>query len=201
MIFYKISISKFIFIILALILLIIIYWAYRNFNFNLKYSTGEIVDSYNGVEVYFNGGINHIAGRNLSKEGYNFGLKYQCVEFIKRYYFEVFDHEMPNSYGNAIDFFDKKLVDGQINNERGLIQYKNPSNKKPELNDILVYKGNLFNRYGHISIISKMEENEIEIIQQNPGPFSKSREKILLEYKNGLWEIKKSRIIGWLRIE
>jgi hypothetical protein len=108
---------------------------------------------------------------------------------------------MPNSYGNAIDFFDKKLVDGQNNIERGLVQYKNQSINRPEINDILIYKGNMFNLYGHIAIISNIFDSEIEIIQQNPGPFTKSRENVLVEYKNGLWNIKKSRIIGWLRIE
>ena len=201
MAFYKISIVRLVFIILILIFFVILYWTYTNFNFNQKHFVGEVIDSYNGVDVYYNGGINHVAGRNLSDEGYNFGLKYQCVEFVKRYYYETFNHKMPNSYGNAIDFFDNKLVDGQINIERGLIQYKNPSYNKPKVNDILVYKGNLFNRYGHISIISNINDNEIEIIQQNPGPFSKSREKILLEYKNGLWKINKTRIVGWLRID
>ena len=175
--------------------------AYTNFNFNRKYIVGEVIDSFNGVVVYYNGGINHISDRNLSADGYNFGLKYQCVEFVKRYYYERLNHKMPNSYGNAIDFFDKRLIDGQNNNEIGLTQYKNPSNKKPEINDILIYIGNLFNRYGHIAIISDVKENEIEIIQQNPGPFTRSRENILIEYKNGLWNIKKLRIIGWLRME
>ena len=33
---------------------------------------------------------------------------------------------MPDSYGNAVSFFDKYLRDGHINKKRALIQYKNP---------------------------------------------------------------------------
>jgi len=46
---------------------------------------------------------------------------------------------------------------------------------------------------------SNVTENEIEIIQQNPGPFSKSRETISLDNADGKWEIKNKRVLGWLR--
>jgi surface antigen len=194
-------------VLLKMILFILIFgiinltiFVYKNLNINPNHKVGEIIDNYNGVEIYYNGGINHISGRNIM-DNYNIGLKYQCVEFVKRYYFEYFNHKMPNNYGNAVDFFDNKLFDGQTNNDRGLVQYINPSKVKPKINDILIYKGNIFNRYGHVAIISNIVDKEIEIIQQNPGPFGKSREKIEIEYKNDLWEIKKSRVIGWLRKE
>ncbi|MGN2920303.1 hypothetical protein ACTFQ5_16365 [Aliivibrio fischeri] len=43
-----------------------------------------------------------------------------------------------------------------------------------------------------------LSEGNIEIIQQNPGPFSESREIYLLENKNENWFIKNERILGWL---
>ena len=67
-------------------------------------SIGEVVDEFNGVKVYFNGAVEHVGGRNLAADGYNLGLKYQCVEFVKRYYYERFGHKMPNSFGHAKDF-------------------------------------------------------------------------------------------------
>ena len=108
---------------------------------------------------------------------------------------------MPNSYGNAIDFFDKKLFDGEYNSERGLLQYNNPSSVKPAINDIIIYRANLFNRFGHVSIISNIKENELEIIQQNSGPFGNTRETMTIENDSGMWIIKNRRIIGWLRKE
>jgi hypothetical protein len=108
---------------------------------------------------------------------------------------------MPDSYGNARDFFDKDLKDGQKNTQRNLIQYANPSIEVPRKNDLLIYSGTVFNKYGHVAIISNATENEIEIIQQNPGPFSGSRETYKLEKKNNKWEIDNGRIMGWLRKE
>ena len=59
--------------------------------------------------------------------------------------------------------------------------------------------GTASNKYGHVAIISKVSENKIEIIQQNPGAFTKSRKTISLDKTNGAWKIKNKRILGWLR--
>ena len=106
---------------------------------------------------------------------------------------------MPDSYGHAKDFFDNTLKDGQKNKKRDLTQLTNPSDTKPNVDDLLIFDGTTFNKYGHVAIVSKVTEKEIEIIQQNSGPFSKSRETFQLDYKDGKWEIKNKRILGWLR--
>lgn len=174
-------------------------WAFKNFNFNTDFSVGQQIDSLNGVYVYYNGGVDNATGRNTTADGYNLGLKYQCVEFVKRYYYEHLNHKMPDSYGHAKDFFDNTLKDGQKSEKRELTQYTNPSDEKPKADDLLIFGGTTFNRYGHVAIISNVTENEIEIIQQNPGPFNKSRETFQLDNKDGKWEIKNERILGWLR--
>ena len=43
---------------------------------------GDVIDSFNGVAVYYNGPVNNVSGRNLSPDGYNLGQKQQCVEFV-----------------------------------------------------------------------------------------------------------------------
>lgn len=175
------------------------FWAFKKFNFNTDFSVGQQIDSLNGVYVYYNGGVDNVIGRNTTADGYNLGLKYQCVEFVKRYYYELLKHKMPDSYGHAKDFFDNTLKDGQKNNKRDLTQHTNPSNTKPKVDDLLIFDGTALNKYGHVAIISNVTEKEIEIIQQNPGPFSKSREAFTLDNKDGKWEIKNKRILGWLR--
>jgi hypothetical protein len=70
-----------------------------------------VVDTLNRVKVYYNGGVSNSEGRNLTQEVYNIGVKYQCVEFIKRYYYEHLHNKMPDNYGNAIDYFDTTLKD------------------------------------------------------------------------------------------
>jgi surface antigen len=166
-----------------------------------KKEIGYKIDSLNGVFVHYNGSVGNVSGRNTTADGYNLGLRYQCVEFVKRYYYEYLNHQMPDSYGHAKDFFDKNLSDGKKNTRRNLTQYKNPSTIKPKVNDLVVFDGTAFNKYGHVAIISKVSNNQIEIIQQNPGPLGKSRVTYSLEQKNGKWEIKSNKLLGWLRKE
>ena len=106
---------------------------------------------------------------------------------------------MPNSYGHAKDFFDKSRRDGEMNKQRNLTQFSNPSYSKPTVNDLIVFSGNSYNEFGHVAIISKVSGNKIEIIQQNPGPHSKSRNTYTLIRQGEMWKIQSDRIIGWLR--
>jgi surface antigen len=173
----------------------------KKINMNPFYKVGEHIDSLNDVIVYYNGGIDMIEERHLTIDGYNLGLKYQCVEFVKRYYFQQFNHRMPDSYGHAMSFFEASLKDGQLNKARGLTQYTNNSKSKPEVNDLLVFGKTFFNKYGHVAIVSNVGTNQIEIIQQNPGPFGSSREHFDLVYFDKKWLIKDEKILGWLRKE
>lgn len=123
------------------ILLSLIYCAYRlitQHNFNPKYQVGDVIDSLNGVEIYYNGGVNTSDGRNLSIDGYNLGIKYQCVEFVKRYFYQRHQHKMPDTYGHARDFFDNSLADGAWNEKRAMLQYVNGSQLTPQADDLLV---------------------------------------------------------------
>lgn len=156
-------------------------------------SEGELLDEFNGVEVYYNGHFNHVAGRSVSESGYNIGLKWQCVEFVKRYYLEIYSHEMPNSYGNAIDFYDTSIKDGEMNNERGLIQYSNPSSDFPEIGDIIVLSG----KFGHVAIVCQIENDQVEIIQQNAG--FQSREILKIKKEGSQYKFSNNRVLGRLR--
>ncbi len=164
-----------------------------------NYEVGDTVDSFNGVPVYYNGAVSHTGKRHLSDSGYNYGLSYQCVEFVKRYYYDHLNHNMPNTYGNAKDFFNTSLKDGQLNKDRNLIQYKNGSKTSPKVNDLLVFGAVTFNKYGHVAIVCKADSTEIEMIQQNPGPTAPSRVTYKVEKKNGKWFIDRSDLLGWLR--
>lgn len=174
-------------------------WSYKKSHSTPKYTVGQKIDQFNEVSVFYNGGVGNISGRNKTTDGYNLGLKYQCVEFVKRYYYEYFNHKMPDSFGHAKDFYSKSIGDGKYNSKRDLTQYSNPSKSQPQVNDLIIFSGTPFNKFGHVAIISKVTNNEIEIIQQNPGPLGKSRESISLNNKNGKWEIKNGRVMGWLR--
>jgi len=186
-----------------LILGFILFFSYSKIStllgYDIRYTTGQKIDSLNNVMVYYNGSTNNISGRNLTADNYNLGLKYQCVEFIKRYYYEYLNHKMPNAFGNAVDFYDPNVKDGELNTARNLIQYSNFSDFKPKINDIVILDGTVSNEFGHIAIISEVSEEEIEIIQQNTG--GKTRAHFDLEKENNKWIIDNKRVLGRLRMK
>jgi surface antigen len=126
---------------------------------------GSVTDEHRGVKVYNNGpdfpkshGKHYAAGNS-----FYFGKKWQCVEFIKRYYFLALSHQMPDGSGNAKDFFDAAVKHGKLNRRRNLLQYHNGANDKPRPDDILVFDGS----YGHVAIVTRVDADELEVIQQN----------------------------------
>lgn len=161
-----------------------------------EHRPGDALDSLHGVVVFHNDGMRATHGRHVV-DGYNVGLKYQCVEFVKRYYLEHYDHRMPNSYGNAKDFFDTTLVDGELNAERGLLQFSNPSRTRPREGDLVVYDAWVGNAFGHVAIISAVDNGEVEVIQQNTRS---TRTTFDLDHTDGHWRIDHDRIAGWLRM-
>lgn len=196
--------SKKLKIVIALSLAIIVgYISFRlikKINPNPKFEVGQALDSLNGVKVYYNGGVSHTGKRNVSEDGYNIGLTYQCVEFVKRYYYEYYHHKMPDSYGNAKDFYDNSVKDGFISTKRGLVQYTNPSESKPAIGDLVVFDGTIGNPYGHVAIISDVKARYIEIIQQNPGPFASSRVILGLDSNLTGFKILEPKLLSWLRM-
>lgn len=164
------------------------------------FTRGEVLDSYLGVEVFYNGeDFTKVSGRNLTDDGYNLGLKYQCVEFVKRFYYEQYQHKMPNSYGHAREFFDQSLPDVAFNYDRGLMQYRNIRYAKPQVNDIIVYDGFGSNPFGHIGIITEVTDKEVEYIYQNVG--RKTRQRLKLVEYHGIWTIADYDVLGWLRMQ
>jgi len=161
------------------------------------YHTGDIIDELNGVSIFYNGNnIVNTFGRNKSIDGYNFGLKWQCVEFIKRYYYQEKNHRMPNSWGHAKDFFNPLLRDGGFNRDRALYQYKNGSYKRPKVDDIIVFGGHDMNSFGHVGIISKVSLTAIEVVQQNVGIDSRIYLKLI--HNKGRCFVRGENVLGWL---
>jgi len=158
---------------------------------------GDIIDRFNNIEVYYNGDLNNVFGRNTSYDGYNLGLLYQCVEYVKRYYYYRYDHKMPDSYGHAKEFFDKSLPDRKYNKKRGLYQFTNGSEYRPLPGDILVLDGSKHNPFGHVGIVTISKGSRCEIIQQNVG--SNTRHMFEVYEKDEHFFINDPNVLGWLR--
>jgi len=159
---------------------------------------GKEIDSYKNVAVYYNGIIYTKAyGKNYSENGYYYGQKWQCVEYIKRFYYQAKGHEMPNVYGNAKDFFDADVKQGELNKSRDLVQYRNGGNIKPKPDDLIVFTDT---KLGHVAIVTEVTSNYVEVIQQNV--YGKTREKYELIINKGKYYVGiKRKPTGWLRKE
>lgn len=158
---------------------------------------GEVIDSFNGINVYYNGDQGNVFGRNLAAGNYNLGLKYQCVEFVKRYYYINYGHKMPYTYGHAKELFDETLPDLKLNHKRDLYQFINGSEFRPLPGDILVFGPNYKNPYGHAGIVTVSKGKKLEIIHQNVG--ESTRELFIVSEINGRFFVVDPDIKGWLR--
>lgn len=158
---------------------------------------GDIVTNYRSIPVYSNGEKYTLSyGKNYSANQYYYGQKWQCVEFVKRFYHDAFKHQMPSVWGHAIGYYDPTVLHGKFNKDRGMYQFKNGGATSPQPDDLLVFD---FAPYGHVSVISAVRENEIEVVQQNIA--GKPRQIYRLEKIDGLFTIvAKNKPIGWLRL-
>jgi len=160
-----------------------------------EYKAGTKIDAYKGIAVYSNGS-NYMSSHGLSysSDGYYYGYKWQCVEYVKRFYYEKFGHEMPDGAGHAKYFFNPMLEQGELNEQRGLTQYQNGGDMKPHVDDLLVFNDGA---YGHVAIISQVENDWVEVIQQNS---EETRQSYTLQFKDGKYTILGEREpAGWLR--
>ena len=163
--------------------------------FDARKIGGEL-DSYRGVTVRYNGLLFFRSyGKNFSADGYYYGQKWQCVEFVKRFYEQAKGHRMPDVMGHARSFFDDTLPDGALNQRRGLVQFTDGSTISPRADDLVVFNDT---KFGHVAIITRVGANSLEVIQQNI--FGKPRQQFTIVATNGHYYITAPRRpAGWLR--
>jgi hypothetical protein len=162
---------------------------------------GDEVGEVNGVKAYYNHNFwNEEGYRNLAKDGYDYGLKWHCVEFIRRYYHDVLSHDFTTK-GHAHSYFSDTTQDGEKNTERSLTQFKNGSSTRPAINDLLVFEKHSSNgNVGHVAIVIDVSDTGITVAQQNVGTtFTESF--VFSKSKKNTWHLESTRasILGWLR--
>lgn len=164
-------------------------------------AAGAVIGSLDGVEAYYNPDNRH-RGRHASTDGrYDFGLKWQCVEFIRRYFYTVHGHRF-DGRGNAADYFERTLSDGQHNKARGLTQYSNEgqgSRTKPRHGDLVVFARAAVNGgFGHVAIVVSCSDTELVVAQQNVGTAFTGTFRV--RHHDGCWHVM-GGVLGWLRKE
>ncbi|WP_189073187.1 CHAP domain-containing protein [Deinococcus sedimenti] len=145
--------------------------------------------------------------RNYSKDGsnYEYGLKWQCVEFVRRYYYDRLGVRFAPRSGDAKDYFDNNTPNGGVNSQRRLRQFKIGSTEKPQYQDLIIFGRNPFSSVGHVAIVSSSSDENFTIAQQNVGV--KFTDTIGLVHKlvdgKKIYKISQSHrslnIMGWLR--
>lgn len=124
---------------------------------------GKNFDTYlgqfNGVAVYSNGTSNYYSGTANYVNGTYTGIKWQCVEYVRRYYLTVYNTDLASKHiGDANTWYDNA-------SKMGLTSYRNSSTTSiPQTGDILVSNGG---KYGHIAIVKSVSNNKVYTIQQN----------------------------------
>jgi len=174
------------------------------------------IDSYNSVVAYSNGGwysAHRNSDGNLTRSDY--GLAYQCVEYINRFYALALGHTDMVGTGHAESYF--RSAEG-----KELIAYPNGEETAPQVNDILVFDDNRRGgRLGHVAIVTALETNgegeliALRVIQQNvvlePGGAYIVTPRLVVnvvEKKNGsiTYEVDSAGsgsglpVIGWSRL-
>jgi CHAP domain len=164
---------------------------------------GQVLGEANGVKAYFNAGDGGNQGRNqLIKNGkveYDYGLKWQCVEFIRRYLYDVKGYAFTER-GHAKEYFNAGVEDG--GSHRGLTQYDNDltngSQAKPQVHDLIVMS---YSDTGHVAIVVDVADDYVTIAQQNVGTQFTDTLKLssVGSGKDKRWKLQEPRVYGWLR--
>jgi surface antigen len=120
---------------------------------------GTNLGNFDGVTVYSNDYPTYVSGSNNVSQGLITGMKWQCVEFVRRYYLKIFSINLRALYsgGNANTWYDHA-------DDMHLARYANGSSVKPRAGDIIVSSGGT---YGHVAIVSDVSDNEVCIVEQN----------------------------------
>ena len=147
-----------------------------------------------GVEVYSN--KNSLHDVEYIMYGLYTGVKWQCVEFARRFLIQVkgvtFD-----SIPNAFQIFDLPYFKNLIGIKIPINKYKNGSYYPPKKYSLLIWKSNTENKSGHVAVVTNIGLDWIEITQQNEDiPV-----RILhleLYYGYPIYVIREPNLLGWI---
>jgi hypothetical protein len=123
-------------------------------------SFGALQGVLDGVSLYYNPN-GYVGTVYYYYNGINTGLKWQCVEFVNRYYLAVYNMNIRISGTNANQYYGTA-------SQRGLVAYPNGGSTAPRVGDLFCMAGGS-GGYGHVAIIMEVASNYIKVGQQNGG--------------------------------
>ena len=115
---------------------------------------------------------------------------------MKRYYYDVYKHKFPNTYGHAKCFWNIAAGQGKFKKGLVLYQYYNDYTTQPKVGDLVCFP---LSKYGQVAIVAKIGDTTVEVIQQNIK--GKTRGTYKLKSANGKFSMTNGDVkpIGWLR--
>jgi hypothetical protein len=141
----------------------------------------------------------NLANPHDSCDGWGtYGLQYQCVEYVRRFYFlvkgiETREGKMERRWnGNANTYF-------RTAERKGLDAFENGGKVPPQPEDILTFAGG---PYGHVAIITAVLPDRIEFIEQNfssSGTGSLAYNPVTNHVENRVFSTETFIVEGWLR--
>jgi surface antigen len=171
-----------------------------------KIKAGIEIGSLDGVPGYYNGPVEATTWEShYSKDGFYYGEKWQCVEFVRRYYHDALNYKITKK-GNAETWSNSELEDS-TSTFNGLTQYKylksgtqdkkdDGFSVKPEKGDILVLGTAT---YGHVAIVVEVTDTSLKVAQQNVVKDGFTSDYKIEKLPNGKWHFKTGSPVALLR--
>ena len=168
---------------------------------------GSLLGSYQGVNSFSNGHDHFYSRQQNYYNGLYTGIKYQCVEYARRWLQQskgLNFHNVPH----AADLWKLRYFERIVDNKLVHLTTIENGNEFPPIEDsLLIWPRSSHNPYGHIAIIThvNLEQLFIRIAEQNlcnnywSGNYSR---ELKLEKNNGkYWIQDKDEPLGWIKIE
>lgn len=123
------------------------------------------------------------------------GIKWQCVEFARRYLIQV-NKITFDMVDNAYDIFDLNNFKTLNGMNIPIKKYKNGSNIMPRIGSLIIWAKNVdINETGHVAIVTNVTKNYIEIAEQNYDNKSYGR-RIYINHN----KLDSMHLLGWINI-
>lgn len=157
---------------------------------------GTLLGNFNNINVYSNGTSGNVSNEYNYVNGTNTGMKWQCVEYVNRYYLSIYNMNIRIAGHNAVDYYPNASA-------RGLSSYPNNGTISPQVGDLLCFSGNT---YGHVAIVREVGANYLKVAQQNvSNSASDVNYNVSMSVSSGHYGVSGSSIgsnyvcQGWLR--
>jgi len=163
-----------------------------------KKSYGTELGNFNGVKVYSNGSSGYVSNQSNYLDGEYIGMKWQCVEYIRRYYYQRIGVNLADKHrGDAKTFWSNT-------SKMQLARFSNGGTTAPQIGDIAVSDSGT---YGHVAIVRSVSGNQMCVAQQNVYQTeSDVNACTTLSISNGKYTVgnfdnTSLPITGWLRLK